>query len=83
MNSNIQFLYKHQAGTRTIQGIFPVYVYDKDLCKIKESKTKQQKDFELLYEGDPATLLASESEDNNIVELIIDVDGVDYTIYIE
>jgi hypothetical protein len=83
MDSSIDFLYKHSAGTKTIDGFFPVYnlygdiVCIKDKIKIQEN----QRRLELIDEGEPDVLLAVESDADESIEIIATVNAIDYVIY--
>jgi hypothetical protein len=83
MNTDIQFLYKYQAGARTIDGSFPIYNFDLNACKLKELKLKQKRNMDFLYEGDPPILLATESQDDETIEILAFVNDTEYSIYIE
>lgn len=84
MDSSINFIYKYLAGSKTIDGFFPIYNLDGSISCKKEIISEQEilKKYELLYEGDPDLLLTAESTDDNIIELIATINGVDYNIFL-
>lgn len=84
MDSSINFIYTYSAGTKTIDGVFPVYNLDGAIvCKKTElTINKNKKRIELLDEGDPVILLAQETNEDETFELIATISGIDYNIYI-
>lgn len=84
MDSSINFIYTYSAGTKTIDGIFPVYNLDGTLvCKKSElTENKNKKRIELVNEDEPVLLLAEETTEDEIFELIATIKGVDYNLYV-
>jgi hypothetical protein len=84
MDSSINFIYKYLAGSKSVDGFFPIYNLDGSISCKKELIAEKEifKKYELLYEGDPDILLSAESESDNSIELIASLNGVDYNIFI-
>lgn len=84
MDSSINFIYKYSAGTKTIDGIFPVYNLDGAIVckKIELSLDENKKREKLILEDDPFVLLSAESDDDESFELIATINDVDYNIFI-
>jgi hypothetical protein len=82
MDSSINFVYKYSAGTKTIDGIFPVYNLDGAIvCKKTDVLTeKNKKRFENNYETEPFVLLAAESNDDETFEFFVTINQIDYNI---
>lgn len=83
MDSSIDFLYKHLAGSRTIDGFFPVFNLNGDIVCIKDKLKVQenQRRIDLINEGEPDVLLADESDADESIEIFATINEIDYVIY--
>lgn len=83
MATNIKIFNSYIKGTKTIKGYFPVYTPDNEKnCNIEEEIQYQKTNIqESLEENELSALITQESDDINIILLLVDVDPSTYKTY--
>jgi len=83
MNSDIQFLYSYQAGSKYIDGFFPIYNLNGNIsCNISEIKEKKYIEFQKVDERFFDVLIAYETDDGEDVYVILNNEGKETVISI-
>jgi hypothetical protein len=83
MATNIKIFNSYIKGTKTIKGYFPIYTPDREKnCNIEEEIQYQKTNIqESLEENELSALITQESDNINIILLLVDVDPSTYKTY--
>ena len=85
MATNIKIFNSYIKGTKTIKGYFPVYTPDTEKnCNIEEEINYQKSNIsELLEENTGNALITQESDEINVILLLVNVGSSNVTYYIQ